>query len=147
MGGDRPIRVIIAKPGLDGHDKGAKVVARALKDAGMEVIYLGLRQSPDSILRAAIEEDADVIGLSILSGSHVPICKTLLETMAQQGIEGIKVIAGGLIPEADVKILKEMGVAGVFRGGSSFDDIAQAIRNIVRGGNNENASQTGEGQR
>lgn len=132
MEGDRPIRVLIAKPGLDGHDKGAKVVARGLKDAGMEVIYLGLRQSAESILNAVVEESVDVIGLSILSGSHLPICRKLLERMAQQGIDGIKVIVGGAIPEADVKILIDMGVAGVFRRGSSFEDIAQAIRNMVR---------------
>ena len=133
MDKERPIRVIIAKPGLDGHDKGAKVVARALKDAGMEVIYIGLRQSTDSILSAAVEENADIIGLSILSGSHVPICRELLEKMVQRGIEGAKVIVGGVIPRADVQILKDLGISEVFRGGSSFDDIVQAVRNIVRG--------------
>jgi len=133
MDKERPIRVIIAKPGLDGHDKGAKVVAKALKDAGMEVIYIGLRQSTDSILSAAVEENADIIGLSILSGSHVPICRELLERMVQRGIEGAKVIVGGVIPRADVQILKDLGISEVFRGGSSFDDIVQAVRNIVRG--------------
>lgn len=133
MDKERPIRVIIAKPGLDGHDKGAKVVAKALKDAGMEVIYIGLRQSTDSILSAAVEENADIIGLSILSGSHVPICRELLEKMVQRGIEGAKVIVGGVIPRADVQILKDLGISEVFRGGSSFDDIIQAVRNIVRG--------------
>jgi len=139
MDGERPIRVLIAKPGLDGHDKGAKVVARALKDAGMEVVYIGLRQSADSILSSAIEEGVDVIGLSILSGSHVPICRELLERMAQQGIEGIKVVVGGVIPGADVQVLKDLGVSEVFRGGTSFDDITQAIRNIVRGESKEEA--------
>ena len=139
MDGERPIRVLIAKPGLDGHDKGAKVVARALKDAGMEVVYIGLRQSADSILSSAIEEGVDVIGLSILSGSHVPICRELLERMAQQGIEGIKVVVGGVIPGADVQVLKDLGVSEVFRGGASFDDITQAIRNIVRGESKEEA--------
>ena len=133
MDRETPIRVLIAKPGLDGHDKGAKVVARALKDAGMEVIYIGLRQSADSILNAAVEENADIIGLSILSGSHVPICRELLEKMAQQGIEGIKVVVGGVIPRADVQVLKDLGISEVFRAGSSFDEIIQAIRNIVRG--------------
>jgi len=133
MNRETPIRVLIAKPGLDGHDKGAKVVARALKDAGMEVIYIGLRQSADSILSAAVEENADIIGLSILSGSHVPICRELLEKMEQQGIEGIKVVVGGVIPRADVQVLKDMGISEVFRAGSSFDEIIQAIRNIVRG--------------
>ena len=133
MNRETPIRVLIAKPGLDGHDKGAKVVARALKDAGMEVIYIGLRQSADSILSAAVEENADIIGLSILSGSHVPICRELLEKMEQQGIEGIKIIVGGVIPRADVQVLKDMGISEVFRAGSSFDEIIQAIRNIVRG--------------
>jgi len=139
MDRERPIRVLIAKPGLDGHDKGAKVVARALKDAGMEVVYIGLRQSSDSILSTAIEEGVDIIGLSILSGSHVPICRELLERMAQQDIEGIKVVVGGVIPGADVQVLKDLGVSEVFRGGSSFDDITQAIRNIVRGESKEEA--------
>jgi len=133
MDRETPIRVLIAKPGLDGHDKGAKVVARALKDAGMEVIYIGLRQSTDSILSAAVEENADIIGLSILSGSHVPICRELSEKMAQQGIESVKVVVGGVIPRADVQVLRDLGISEVFRGGSSFDDIIQAIRNIVRG--------------
>ena len=133
MDKERPIRVIIAKPGLDGHDKGAKVVAKALKDAGMEVIYIGLRQSTDSILSAAVEENADIIGLSILSGSHVPICRELLEKMVQRGIEGAKVIVGGVIPRADVQILKDLGISEVFRGGSSFVDIVQAVRIIARG--------------
>ena len=133
MDRERPIRVLMAKPGLDGHDKGAKVVARALKEAGMEVIYIGLRQSSDSILGAAVEENVDIIGLSILSGSHVPICRDLLEKMAQQGIEGVKVVVGGVIPRADVQALKDLGISEVFRGGSSFDDIIQAIRNMVRG--------------
>ena len=133
MDRETPIRVLIAKPGLDGHDKGAKVVARALKDAGMEVIYIGLRQSADSILNAAVEENADIIGLSILSGSHVPICRELLEKMEQQGIEGIKIVVGGVIPRADVQVLKDLGISEVFRAGSSFDEIIQAIRNIVRG--------------
>ena len=133
MDRETPIRVLIAKPGLDGHDKGAKVVARALKDAGMEVIYIGLRQSPDSILNAAVEENADIIGLSILSGSHVPICRELLEKMEQQGIEGIKIVVGGVIPRADVQVLKDLGISEVFRAGSSFDEIIQAIRNVVRG--------------
>lgn len=133
MDRERPIRVLMAKPGLDGHDKGAKVVARALKEAGMEVIYVGLRQSADSILGAAVEENVDIIGLSILSGSHVPICRGLLEKMEQQGIEGVKVVVGGVIPRADVQALKDLGISEVFRGGSSFDDIIQAIRNMVRG--------------
>ena len=130
---ERPIRVLIAKPGLDGHDKGAKVVAKALKDAGMEVIYIGLRQSTDSILSAAVEENVDIIGLSILSGSHLPICRELSEKMGQQGIEGTKVVVGGVIPRADVQVLRDLGISEVFRGGSSFDDIIQAIKRIVRG--------------
>lgn len=130
---ERPIRVLIAKPGLDGHDKGAKVVAKALKDAGMEVIYIGLRQSTDSILSAAVEENVDIIGLSILSGSHLPICRELSEKMVQQGIEGAKVVVGGVIPRADVQVLRDLGISEVFRGGSSFDDIIQAIKRIVRG--------------
>lgn len=133
MDRERPIRILIAKPGLDGHDKGAKVVAKALKDAGMEVIYIGLRQSTDSILSAAVEENVDIIGLSILSGSHVPICRELVGKMGQQGIEGIKVVVGGVIPRADVQVLKDLGISAVLRGGSSFDDIIQAIRETVRG--------------
>ena len=130
---EKPIRVLIAKPGLDGHDRGAKVVAKALRDAGMEVIYTGLRQSVDVILSTAVEEAVDVIGLSILSGSHVPICRELLEKMEQLDIKGINVVVGGSIPQADVQVLEDLGISEVFRGGSSFDDIVQGIRRIFTG--------------
>jgi len=132
MNRQRTIRVLIAKPGLDGHDKGAKVVAKALKDAGMEVIYMGLRQSNDSILKTAVQEGVDLIGLSILSGSHIPICSELLEEMAQQGIQGIKVVVGGAIPQADVQILKDQGVSWVFRACATFDEITDGIRALIK---------------
>ena len=110
----RPIRVIIAKPGLDGHDRGAKVIARALRDAGMEVIYTGLRQTPEQIVTAALQEDADLIGLSILSGAHNSICPRLMELLREKGLRDVRVILGGIIPDADLPALKAMGVAAVF---------------------------------
>lgn len=128
----KPIRILVAKPGLDGHDKGAKVVAKALINAGMEVIYTGLRQSIDSILSTAIEESVDVIGLSILSGSHVPICRELFEKMEQQRITGVKVVVGGVIPKMDVQVLKHLGVSEIFRTNTTFDYIVKALRNIVK---------------
>lgn len=127
----KPIRIILAKPGLDGHDRGAKVVAKALKDAGMEVIYTGLRQTEEAILQAAIEEDADLIGLSILSGSHIPICQDLLELMKKKKIKDIPIVLGGTIPQKDVQKLKDMGVKEVFRSSMSFEEIAGTIKKIV----------------
>jgi len=124
---NRPIRVLIAKPGLDGHDRGAKVVSKALKDAGMEVIYLGLRQSADSILRAAEEECVDIIGLSILSGSHVPICQEIIEKMTEREMEVTPVVVGGFIPKSDVQVLEGLGVSAVFRCGSRFDEIIENV--------------------
>src|SRR5262245_11439149 len=121
------IRVVIAKPGLDGHDRGAKVIARALRDAGMEVIYTGLRQTPEQIVTAALQEDADVIGLSILSGAHNSICPRLMELLREKGLDDILVLVGGIIPDADVPVLKEMGVAGVFRPGTPMQDIIDFI--------------------
>src|SRR5215475_2017016 len=108
------LRVLIAKPGLDGHDRGAKVVARALRDAGMEVIYTGLRQSPEQIVAAAAQEDVDAIGLSILSGAHLQICKRVLELLGKKGVRGVQVFLGGIIPAQDIAALKGMGVAEVF---------------------------------
>src|SRR5438046_4150998 len=105
----RKLRVVIAKPGLDGHDRGAKVIARALRDAGMEVIYTGLRQTPEQIAAAAIQEDVDVIGLSILSGAHLPICQRLLELLGSQGVDDVPVFVGGIIPTQDIPELKKMG--------------------------------------
>ena len=128
----RPIRVLIAKPGLDGHDKGAKVVARGLKDAGMEVVYTGIRQTVDSIVRTAIQEGVDVIGLSILSGTHLSICEELMTKMAKEDIRDTIVLVGGIIPKKDVSRLKEMGVAEVFRPISTVEEIARFIREEVQ---------------
>lgn len=125
-------RVIIAKPGLDGHDRGAKVIARALRDAGMEVIYTGLRQTPEQIAAAALQEDADVIGLSILSGAHMHICPRLMELLAEKGLGHVTVLVGGIIPDVDVPKLKEMGIAGVFLPGSPMKDIIDFINGQVR---------------
>ncbi|MDH3591890.1 MAG: cobalamin B12-binding domain-containing protein [Planctomycetota bacterium] len=124
-------RVLVAKPGLDGHDTGAKVVCRALMDAGMEVIYTGLRQSPDSIAKAAVEEDVDVVGLSILSGAHVPLCKNVRAALAGRGMEDVIVIAGGNIPRADRAALEGVGVDGIFPVGTPFAEIVAFIRGKV----------------
>jgi methylmalonyl-CoA mutase C-terminal domain/subunit len=125
------IRVLIAKPGLDGHDKGAKTVAVALKNAGMEVIYTGRRQSVDQIINAAIQEGVDIIGLSILSGVHLEITEGLMTKMKEIGAEGIPVVVGGVIPKKDIPLLKAMGVREVFPVGSTFDEIVKAIKEIV----------------
>jgi methylmalonyl-CoA mutase C-terminal domain/subunit len=125
------IRVLIAKPGLDGHDRGAKVVARALRDAGMEVIYTGLRQSPEQIVAAAAQEDVDAIGLSILSGAHLPICRRVVELLKEKGIDGIQVFVGGIIPAQDIPVLKEIGVAEVFLPGASTQDVIRLIQSAV----------------
>jgi methylmalonyl-CoA mutase, C-terminal domain len=124
----KKIRVIIAKPGLDGHDRGAKVIARALRDAGMEVIYTGLRQTPEQIVSAALQEDADVIGLSILSGAHNSICRHLMELLTQKGLKDVLVVLGGIIPDADLPGLKAMGVSAVFRPGTAMQDIIDFIK-------------------
>jgi methylmalonyl-CoA mutase C-terminal domain/subunit len=123
----RRIRVVMAKPGLDGHDRGAKVVARALRDAGMEVIYTGLRQSPEQIVTAAEQEDADVIGLSILSGAHLAICRRILELISERGLDDLRVFVGGIIPSQDIPELKELGVAEVFLPGASTQDIIKVV--------------------
>jgi methylmalonyl-CoA mutase C-terminal domain/subunit len=122
------IRVVIAKPGLDGHDRGAKVIARALRDAGMEVIYTGLRQTPEQIATAALQEDADVIGLSILSGAHNSICPRLMELLREKGLQDVIVVLGGIIPDADLPALEAMGVAAVFRPGTPMQEIIDFIR-------------------
>src|SRR5215208_7012898 len=109
----KKIRVVIAKPGLDGHDRGAKVIARALRDAGMEVIYTGLRQTPEQIVAAALQEDADVIGLSILSGAHNSICPRLMDLLREKGLDDVLVLVGGIIPDVDIPRLREMGVKGI----------------------------------
>jgi methylmalonyl-CoA mutase C-terminal domain/subunit len=127
---ERKIRVLIAKPGLDGHDRGAKIVSRALRDAGMEVIYTGLRQSPEMIAQTAMQEDVDVVGLSILSGAHLPLVPRIIDQLKERNLHDIKVIVGGIIPERDVEILKQCGVHGVFGPGTSIRDIVAFILNL-----------------
>ena len=127
------LRVLVAKPGLDGHDRGAKVVAHALKDAGMEVIYTGLHQSVESIVAIALQESADVIGLSIMSGAHLPICRKLMTLLAERGMNDVAVVVGGVIPERDVQPLKALGVAGVFPGGTPLADIPGGVRSAAAG--------------
>jgi methylmalonyl-CoA mutase C-terminal domain/subunit len=126
------IRVVIAKPGLDGHDRGAKVIARALRDAGMEVIYTGLRQTPEQIVGAALQEDADVIGLSILSGAHMHICPRVMELLREKGLADVLVVVGGIIPDVDIPRLKEMGISGIFLPGSPMQEIVDFIDRNVR---------------
>jgi methylmalonyl-CoA mutase, C-terminal domain len=123
-----PIRVLIAKPGLDGHDRGAKIIARALRDAGMEVIYTGLRQTPEMIANAALQEDVQVIGLSILSGAHNAIVPRVLELLREKDMAGVKVIVGGIIPDEDARELEKQGVAAVFQPGASLESIVSAVR-------------------
>jgi methylmalonyl-CoA mutase, C-terminal domain len=125
-------RVVIAKPGLDGHDRGAKVIARALRDAGMEVIYTGLRQTPEQIAAAALQEDADVIGLSILSGAHMHICPRLMTLLRDKGLDHVLVLVGGIIPDVDIPKLRELGITGVFLPGSPMQDIIDFIKRHVQ---------------
>jgi methylmalonyl-CoA mutase, C-terminal domain len=128
----RKIRVVIAKPGLDGHDRGAKVIARALRDAGMEVIYTGLRQTPEQIVAAALQEDADAIGLSILSGAHMHICPRVMELLRARGLDDVIVVVGGIIPDVDIPKLQAIGVRGIFLPGSPMQDIIDFISANVR---------------
>jgi methylmalonyl-CoA mutase, C-terminal domain len=128
----RKIRVVIAKPGLDGHDRGAKVIARALRDAGMEVIYTGLRQTPEQIVAAALQEDADAIGLSILSGAHMHICPRVMELLKAKGLDDVIVVVGGIIPDVDIAKLQAIGVRGIFLPGSPMQDIINFISQNVR---------------
>jgi methylmalonyl-CoA mutase C-terminal domain/subunit len=128
----RKLRVVIAKPGLDGHDRGAKVIARALRDAGMEVIYTGLRQTPEQIATTALQEDADVIGLSILSGAHNHIVPRLMELLAAKGLDDVLVVIGGIIPTADIPKMMELGVKGVFLPGTPMQEIADFINSHAR---------------
>ena len=128
----RKIRVIIGKPGLDGHDRGAKVIARALRDAGMEVIYTGLRQSPEQIVQVALQEDADVIGLSILSGAHAHICPKVMQLLKEKGMDDVMVVVGGIIPDADKQMLQDVGIKGVFQPGTRMQDIIDFITKNVR---------------
>ena len=126
------IRVVIAKPGLDGHDRGAKVIARALRDAGMEVIYTGLRQTPEQIVAAALQEDADVIGLSILSGAHNHIAPRLMDLLKAKGLDDVLVVIGGIIPDLDIPRLKAIGVKGIFLPGTPMQDIVEFINANAR---------------
>jgi methylmalonyl-CoA mutase C-terminal domain/subunit len=128
---ERKIRVLIAKPGLDGHDRGAKVVARILRDAGMEVIYTGLRQTPEMIVSAALQEDVDVVGLSLLSGAHKTLFPRILELAKEKGLEDVLFVAGGIIPDADVPALREMGISGIFGPGASTEEIVGFIKEHV----------------
>jgi methylmalonyl-CoA mutase C-terminal domain/subunit len=128
----RQIRVVIAKPGLDGHDRGAKVIARALRDAGMEVIYTGLRQTPEQVASAALQEDADVIGLSILSGAHMHICPRLMQLLHEKGMDDVLVVVGGIIPDVDIPRLREIGVKGIFLPGTPMQEITDFITANVR---------------
>ena len=125
------IRVLVAKPGLDGHDRGAKVIARSLRDAGMEVVYTGIRQTPEMIVRAALQEDVDVIGLSILSGAHKEIFPLIFRELDKSGMQDVVVVAGGIIPEDDRTELEEMGVRAVFGPGTSTSEVARFIRELV----------------
>ena len=127
-----PIRVVVAKPGLDGHDRGAKVIARALRDAGMEVIYTGLHQTPEQIVDTAIQEDADAIGMSILSGAHMTLFAKVLELLDERDARDIHVFGGGIIPEADIAPLREMGVAAIFTPGTTTSDVVDWVRSNVR---------------
>ena len=131
-GAKRPIRVLVAKPGLDGHDRGAKIVARALRDAGFEVIYTGLHQTPEQIVATAIQEDADAIGLSVLSGAHNYLFKRVLDLLAEQGAGDIVVFGGGIIPPEDIAALKAMGVKELFTPGTSTQDIVRFVREHIR---------------
>jgi len=128
---DKKIRVLIAKPGLDGHDRGAKVIARALRDAGMEVIYTGLRQTPEMVAEAALQEDVDVVGLSILSGAHMTLVPRIVDLLKKKGLDDVLVFVGGIIPDEDVEPLKAMGVRGVFGPGTNTLDVARFIAEQV----------------
>jgi methylmalonyl-CoA mutase C-terminal domain/subunit len=133
MASESKIRVLVAKPGLDGHDRGAKVIARALRDAGMEVIYTGLRQTPEMVVNAALQEDVQVIGLSILSGAHNAIVPRVMDLLRQNKMDDVIVLVGGIIPDQDIEGLKKAGVAAIFQPGTAMDDIVQFIRAHVKG--------------
>ena len=129
---DRKIRVLVAKPGLDGHDRGAKVIARALRDAGMEVIYTGLRQTPEMIASAALQEDVDAVGISILSGAHNTLCPRIVELLRENGMDDTLVLVGGIVPKEDIAVLKSKGISEVFLPGTSTEDIVAYINQHVR---------------
>ena len=126
------IRVLVAKPGLDGHDRGAKVIARAFRDAGFEVIYTGLRQTPEQVVNAALQEDVDVVGLSVLSGAHMTLCPRIMDLMKKERLDDVMVVVGGIIPDQDVPKLKQLGIAEIFQPGASTTDIVAYIRQNVR---------------
>ena len=128
---NRKIRVLVAKPGLDGHDRGAKVIARALRDAGMEVIYTGLRQTPEMIAAAALQEDVDAVGVSILSGAHNTLCPRIVQLLREKGMDNVLVLVGGIVPQEDLPRLKQQGVAEVFLPGTSTEDIVQFLKDNV----------------
>jgi len=128
----RKIRVLVAKPGLDGHDRGAKVIARALRDAGMEVIYTGLRQTPEMIAAAALQEDVDAVGVSILSGAHNTLCPRIVQLLREKGMDNTLVLVGGIVPQEDVPKLKQLGVAEIFLPGTSTEDIVKFLRENVK---------------
>jgi methylmalonyl-CoA mutase C-terminal domain/subunit len=132
MADTRPIRVLVAKPGLDGHDRGAKVIARALRDAGMEVIYTGIRQTPEMIVEAAIQEDVDAILMSILSGAHMALFPKVMELLKKEGVDDILVAAGGILPDEDLPAIKEMGIKGCFGPGTSMEEIIEFVRSNVQ---------------
>lgn len=134
---DSMIRVLVAKPGLDGHDRGAKVVARALRDAGMEVIYTGLRQTPEMIAEAALQEDVDVVGLSILSGAHMALVPRIIELLRERDLSDVKIFIGGIVPEEDIPALKAMGVSDVFGPGANTRIITEAVRRSIQAGTSE----------
>ena len=129
---NRPIRVLIAKPGLDGHDRGAKVIARALRDAGMEVIYTGLRQTPEQIVAAAVQEDVDVVGMSLLSGAHNYLFPRVAELFKEQGVDDILILGGGVIPEDDIQSLKDAGIAAIFTPGAQTTEMIEYIKNNLK---------------
>lgn len=132
MSETRPIRVLVAKPGLDGHDRGAKIIARALRDAGMEVIYTGIRQTPDMIVEAAIQEDVDAILMSILSGAHMAIFPRVMELLKENGVDDVLVAAGGILPDEDVPAIKAMGIKGCFGPGTSTEEIIEFVRSNIQ---------------
>jgi len=132
---ERKIRVLVAKPGLDGHDRGAKIIARALRDAGMEVIYTGLRQTPEMIATAALQEDVDAVGISILSGAHNTLCPRIINLLRENGMDDTLVLVGGIVPQEDIAVLKANGVSEIFLPGTSTEDIVKFIRENVRSQN------------
>ena len=132
MADTRPIRVLVAKPGLDGHDRGAKVIARALRDAGMEVIYTGIRQTPEMIVEAAIQEDVDAILMSILSGAHMALFPKVMELLKKEGVDDMMVAAGGILPDEDLPAIKEMGIKGCFGPGTSMEEISEFVRSNIQ---------------